>query len=183
MPAVQTGGIILNCGRGTGTRLPADCRHSGAIRARGEVADQVHVVTAFLRQAGEILVLRRGDRVGSYRGRWAAVSGYLEEPDPLVRALREGEEETGIDRSRLRLVKAGTPLVVDDATLQRQWVVHPFLFELAGQPPIRLDWEHTACRWVPPAALLELPTVPRLTEALRACWPEAFAGTAEDRAE
>jgi len=144
---------------------------------------QVEVVTAFLRHAGEVLLVCRSERVGSYRGRWAAVSGYLEEQTALAQALREIEEETGIDRSRLRLVAAGEPLAVDDEALGRHWVVHPFLFDLAVRPPIRLDWEHSAYRWVRPVALADLPTVPRLADALRACWPGAFEADREDRGE
>lgn len=147
------------------------------------MAGEVHVVTAFLRHAGEVLLLRRSERVGSYRGRWAAVSGYLEEADALTQALREVEEEAGIRRTELRLVQAGAPLVVDDERLGRRWVVHPFLFDVAARPSVRLDWEHTAHRWVSPAALAELPTVPRLRAALQACWPAAFPGDLQDRAE
>jgi 8-oxo-dGTP pyrophosphatase MutT (NUDIX family) len=143
------------------------------------VAARFEVVTAFLRHGGEILLLRRSDRVGSYRGCWAAVSGYLEGSDALAQALREVEEETGIDRSALRLAKAGAPLAVEDAVLGREWVVHPFLFDLHARPPVRLDWEHSAFRWVAPTALGGLATVPRLAGALAACWPSG----SEDRAE
>ncbi len=144
---------------------------------------RVQVVTAFLRHAGEVLLLRRSDRVGSYRGRWAAVSGHLEESDALARALREVEEETGIGRSALRLVKAGEPLTVADEAMGRVWVVHPFLFDLDARPPVRLDWEHSAFQWVAPAALGGLSTVPRLADALRACWPRPSAAGSEDRDE
>ena len=148
------------------------------------MAAQVHVVTAFLRNAGEILLLRRSERVGSYRGCWAAVSGYLEEPDALAQALREVEEETGIGRSALRLVTAAEPLAVADLALGREWVVHPFLFDLEVRPPGHLDWEHSAFRWVTPAALAHLPTVPRLATALEACWPGGSAVDGrEDRKE
>lgn len=138
--------------------------------------DQVHVVTAFLRHAGEILLLCRSEEVGSYRGCWAAVSGYLEGPDALAQALREVEEETGIDRRELRLVAAGAPLAIADATLGRDWVVHPFLFELRVRPRVQLDWEHSTCRWVRPELLDDLQTVPSLAAALCACWPGAFWG-------
>lgn len=135
----------------------------------------VHVVTAFLRHRGALLLLRRSERVGSYRGRWAAVSGYLEGSDPLEQALREVEEETGIGRGQLRLVATGEPFTVADAALGRTWKVHPFLFEL-DQPAVpRLDWEHSEWRWVRPAGLAGLDTVPRLAEGLRACWPDATA--------
>ena len=47
------------------------------------------VVTAFLRRDDKLLLLRRSAAVGSYRGRWSAVSGYLEDPTPQAQARRE----------------------------------------------------------------------------------------------
>jgi translation initiation factor 2B subunit (eIF-2B alpha/beta/delta family) len=55
------------------------------------------VVTAFLRNRGEVLLVRRSDAVGTYRGKWGGVSGYVETEDPLADAYREIHEETGIE--------------------------------------------------------------------------------------
>lgn len=145
--------------------------------------ETVHVVTAFLRHQGRVLVLQRSGRVGSYRGRWAAVSGYLEEPTALAQALREIDEETGLAAADLSLVAEGAPFAVDDPALERRWVVHPFLFDIASLPSIRLDWEHSAYRWVLPVGLAELQTVPSLARALEACWPGVFSGRAQDPVE
>lgn len=55
--------------------------------------------------------MRRSSRVGTYRGRWARVSGYIEKGDqPLTRALKEIEEEVGLGRDEFRLIKRGEPL-------------------------------------------------------------------------
>ena len=37
-----------------------------------------HVVTCFLECQGSILLLKRSQQVGSFKGRWAGVSGYVE---------------------------------------------------------------------------------------------------------
>jgi 8-oxo-dGTP pyrophosphatase MutT (NUDIX family) len=129
----------------------------------------VHVVTSFIRQGGRVLLLHRSPRVGSYPGRWAAVSGYLEDRPPLDQALQEIAEETGITAPQLRLVSAGRPLEVVDSALCRLWSVHPFLFEVDTVPQVRLDWEHDDYRWVRPSEVELLQTVPRLGDALRAC--------------
>ena len=43
--------------------------------------DESHVV-CFLRNRGEVLLLRRSDQAGSYAGRWNAVAGHVEgDPD------------------------------------------------------------------------------------------------------
>lgn len=139
----------------------------------GPVGEIRHVVTAFLRRQGLILLLRRSGRVGSYRGRWAAVSGHLEGRPALEQALREVEEETGLVRDHLRLVAQGASFVVEDASLACSWTVHPFLFDLDTLAEPKLDWEHDEWRWVRPADLASLATVPRLADGLRACWADA----------
>ena len=45
------------------------------------------VVTCFLMHQGKLLVLRRSAKVRTYQGKWAGVSGYIEDipamPPPL----------------------------------------------------------------------------------------------------
>ena len=120
-----------------------------------------------------VLILRRSRRVGTYRGRWAAVSGYLEAPDPLSQAYRELREETGLGRRDVRLLAAGEPLPVEDAQLGVRWLVHPFLFRLLPGREPALDWEHTQSRWVRPNGLGRFKTVPALREALERVYAPA----------
>lgn len=133
------------------------------------------VVTSFLLRRGpggpRLLLLRRSARVGTYRGRWAGISGYLEGPEPLRQALREIEEEAGLSPEDVRLLRAGEPLPVPDPALGRRWLVHPFLFELLPGRALRLDWEHTCARWARPETVFLLPTVPRLPETLQRVYP------------
>lgn len=135
---------------------------------------EVPVVTVFLLRRGpggdRVLLLRRSGAVGTYRGRWAGVSGYLED-DPLRQAMREVAEETGLGEEDVRLVRAGAPVYAPDPRLGRLWVVYPFLMEVRQGAQIRLDWEHVAARWVRPASVFLYPTVPRLPEALSAVYP------------
>ena len=143
--------------------------------------EETHVVTCFLLRrdpgAGDrVLLLRRSDRVGTYRGRWAGVSGYLEAEDPLEQAYVELREETGLEREDVRLLAAGRPVTVDDPALGRRWVVHPFLFLAPHPERVVIDWEHGESRWVPPASLGVEPTVPGLAEALAAVYPPPPSG-------
>jgi 8-oxo-dGTP pyrophosphatase MutT (NUDIX family) len=132
----------------------------------GRQLQRTEVVTAFLRHDGRILLLRRSRRVGSYQGRWAGVSGYLEDPTPLQQALREVREETGLQDNDVRLVSAGKPLEVPAPELGKLWVVHPFLFDITDPEAIRLDWENIEARWVLSGEVAALPGVPALAEAL-----------------
>lgn len=120
------------------------------------------VVSAFLRNRGRFLILRRSERVGSFQGRWSAVSGYVEgREDPRRRALQEIREETGLKGARFR--RAAEPLITRDGSTA--FVVHPFLFDVASRR-VRLDWENVEYRWIAPAELPKLETVPRLGNVL-----------------
>jgi len=138
-------------------------------RFRIEGVEEIEVVTAFLEGPdGRILLLERSDRVGSFRGRWAGVSGYLEEPTPLVQAVREVGEETGLLPGEIELAATGVPVLArDDA---RVFVVHPFRFR-ARRTEIRIDWEHTRSEWVVPDEILRRPTVPKLDRAWESVAP------------
>ena len=136
---------------------------------------EAKVVTCFLvRRSGggqEILLLRRSQRVSTYRGRWAGVSGYVEETDPLTQAYTEIEEETGLAREDVQLLRTGEPLEVVDAEADRRWIVHPFLFEVREPARIRADWEHTETRWIRPKEIFQYETVPQLAETLMRVYP------------
>jgi hypothetical protein len=123
------------------------------------------VVTCFLESAGEILILRRSEAVGSYRGKWAGVSGYIESSAD-EQALTEIEEETSLARTEVELVKKGEPLAVEDEGLGVKWLIHPYRFRIRDRDKIKIDWEHKEARWIKPEDIDEYPTVPKLKEAL-----------------
>ncbi len=128
------------------------------------------VVTVFLIHDGRILVLRRSDAVGTYRGLWAGVSGYLKQA-PRDQAYTEVMEETGLGPDDIELLREGEPLHVHDRESGRLWRVHPFLFAVTNVANIRLDRVHVDRRWVWPAELEQLDTVPHLADALRGVYP------------
>lgn len=139
---------------------------------------EASVVTCFLLRTGpdgrdEVLILRRSGRVGTYRGRWAGVSGYVEgEPSKAEeQARREVREETGLSPPDVELVRAGEPLTFEDPDVDTRWTVYPFLFRVRPAAAIAIDWEHTEARWVRPGALGRYRTVPRLREALARVYP------------
>ena len=111
------------------------------------------------------MIVRRSEKVGSFRGRWSAISGHLEgREDPKARAVQEVREETALRRLSFRA--AGAPILArHDATM---YVVHPFLFDVPSRR-VRLDWENVEHRWVHPGEELDrLQTVPRLKDVVAA---------------
>ena len=126
------------------------------------------VVTNFLRYQDKILILRRSDKVGTYKGVWAGVSGYLEKNDikPIERAIIEIIEETGLSRKHINLVKEGKTLEIVDEDKNILWIVHPFLWDIFINK-IKIDWEHKELKWIKTKEELDhIETVPNLKETL-----------------
>ena len=123
------------------------------------------VVTCFLESGNEILILRRSQQVGSYQGRWAGVSGYIETTAD-EQALTEIEEETSLPREEVELIRRGKPLAVADKRLGVRWIVHPYLFHIKDRNKIKIDWEHKEARWITPKDITHYQTVPKLKETL-----------------
>jgi len=130
-----------------------------------------HVVTCFLESENEVLILCRSQRVGTYQGRWAGVSGYVEK-SPDEQALTEIAEETDLTGEELKLTRKGEPLVVKDEALGVRWVVHPYLFHISDRSKIKIDWEHREVRWIKPEEIESYPTVPMLKETLDRVLPQ-----------
>ena len=129
-----------------------------------------HVVTNFLLRTDgnepRILIVRRSQRVGSYNARWAGISGFIEPGvTPDDQAYTEIREETGLQRDQLRMLKRGSVIEHADASLNRHWYIHPYLFEVLTPDAIKLDWEATEMRWIAPSELGKYETVPKLKEA------------------
>lgn len=147
---------------------------------QGAAMPATDVVTVFLVHDGRILVLRRRDKVGTERDRWAGVGGYLEQAPsdratrdlaPRDRAYTEIAEETGLGPNDIELVKEGDPLHVRDREADRLWRVHPFLFAVTNVAGLRLDRERVERRWVWPTEIEQLDTAPQLADALRRVYP------------
>jgi 8-oxo-dGTP pyrophosphatase MutT (NUDIX family) len=114
---------------------------------------------------GKILILRRSGKVGTYRGRWGAVAGYIEEGEtPDEAACKEIEEEAGVKEAKL--IKRGEPFEFLDSELGVVWVVHPYRFAVETDQ-IHIDWEHVESRWIRPEELGSYEIVPKLDESWR----------------
>jgi len=103
--------------------------------------------------------------VGSYYGRWAGVSGFIEpNVTPDEQAYTEIREETGLQREQVRMLRRGAVVEHIDAELGRHFYIHPFLFEVLTPDLIQIDWEATEMRWIVPSELPTFETVPKLQE-------------------
>lgn len=139
--------------------------------------DETGVVTVFLRNGLDVLLLRRSDAVGSYSGQWGAVAGHAE-GDPERLAREEVREETGLDPVEMAFVRRGASFPVEDPD-HGTWRVNPFLFDCPTRE-ITTNRETAAHEWVQPPAILDRETVPRLWESYRRVAP-TVADVREDR--
>jgi 8-oxo-dGTP diphosphatase len=128
---------------------------------------EVRAVTAFIESDGKILLLLRSDRVSTYAGKWGGVSGRTADEQALV----EIEEETGLSRDDIMLVKKGEPLVFDDKSMQVRKRVYPYLFHVPDRNMITLDWEHKQLQWIDPEDIGTYDSMPMLGETLARVLP------------
>ena len=125
------------------------------------------VVTCILEHGGKILLFKRSNLVGTYRGLWGGVAGYVEElEDPYDTALKEIRQEAGIGVDALELVRKGDPIEFSDTYDGRRydWIVYPFLFHIESKELVRVDWEHEEYRWVYPSEVKKFNMVPGFDE-------------------
>jgi 8-oxo-dGTP diphosphatase len=128
------------------------------------------VVTCLLLDKNEnILILKRSDKVRTYKGCWSGVAGYVEEgEEPVDTAFKEIREETGLTNNDIELIKTLEPIEFTDFYEEEKydWKVYPFLFRVQKENKIRIDWEHISYRWIKPSDIDKFETVPRLREVV-----------------
>src|SRR3989338_780766 len=116
------------------------------------------VMSIFLRYKDEIILLKRSDKVGSFKGKWNTVSGYLDEIKPLKeKILEEVREELGFGEGDISSINIGNEYRV--TKIKKTWVLHPILIELNKKPEVKLDWEHTEFKWIKPEQIKDFDRV------------------------
>lgn len=155
------------CATEAALRLLAKYLASRIATARSSDFSPKHVVTCFLEHNGKLLIVKRSNKVGTYQGRWSAVSGYLDADDTLAQAYTEIREETGLNSVDIDLITRGKPLEIIDEALSTKWTIHPFRFATQKPDRIKLDWENLEMKWILPSELAVFETVPGLESAYR----------------
>ena len=131
-------------------------------------SDTALVLTVFIKYKDKILLLKRSDKVGTYKGKWNTVAGYIDEPKPLIKKIMEEiSEELGITEDNISSYKLGESFEFTDTRAKKTWIVHPAKVELKTDPDIKLDWEHAEYKWIKPEELEKFDTVPNLNLSLK----------------
>ena len=125
------------------------------------------IVTSFLKNSDEILLLKRSNKVRTMKNLWAGISGIIEGNEkPITRAEIEIFEEVGIKKSNVSLIKQGEKILIESPQYtNHQWEVYPFLFTSKDRE-IKLNWENSDSRWINLDELSNFSTVPSLEKVL-----------------
>jgi 8-oxo-dGTP diphosphatase len=128
------------------------------------------VVTCLLVKNKKLLILKRSEKVRTYKRFWGGVAGYIEEcENPYETAVKEIQEETQILPGQIQLLIEGEPVAivdVDEGT-SYEWTIHHFVFKVKSGTKICLDWEHVAYQWIDPQDIESFKTVPHFKELIQ----------------
>ena len=131
----------------------------------------VRVATSLLvNDDGELLILKRSEKVKTYKGFWGGVAGYIEENEkPLETAIKEMKEEIGLKKEDFNLIKQLNPIKFTDIYEKERydWEIFVFVFELRKKSEIKIDWEHSEYKWINPSEIENYKTVPHLKDIVK----------------
>jgi len=128
------------------------------------------VVTCLLiDDKGKLLILKRSEKVRTYRGMWGGIAGYIEEnEEPYETALKEIKEEVGLENEDVQFTKKLGPIKFTDVYKNEKydWEIFVFLFKIRKKSKINIDWEHSKYHWISPPEIIKYDTVPHLKEVV-----------------
>jgi 8-oxo-dGTP diphosphatase len=112
----------------------------------------------FITHGADVLLLKRGEHKRIYPGRYNGVGGHIErDEDALTGAIREMQEETGLDVKNVRFCGH---IHVDSGD---QNGIMVFVFSAEAESRDFKDSEEGTLAWIPREALEELPLVEDLS--------------------
>ncbi len=118
------------------------------------------VTTVYLIRENKILLLKRSDKVSTYREQYGGISGYMEKDEtPEMTGKRELIEECGISDAKL-LKKGKFVYVRNNDVLFR---ITPIIMKTDTED-IKLNWENSEYRWVNLEQMNSFSTVPKFKE-------------------
>jgi 8-oxo-dGTP pyrophosphatase MutT (NUDIX family) len=131
-------------------------------------AKEAAVLNCFVLHDGELLLLKRSEKVSHYKGLWHVVAGYLDELKPVKeKILDELREELGIPAEAIDHIELLEMRTVPDNHAKTTWLLFPSIARLKRRPEISLDWEHTEYCWIAPDRIDEFETMPGVAALAR----------------
>ncbi|MFH1366465.1 MAG: alpha/beta fold hydrolase [Patescibacteria group bacterium] len=114
------------------------------------------VINLYIRDnKGKILTIKRSQKVGTHKGLWFGLGGYITSGETVEKTCRrEAKEELGIYPRDLKLIKKGTPYRFYEKEYDKDWKVNPVLAE-SKTKKIKLNWEADKYLWVLPENIIK----------------------------
>jgi len=127
------------------------------------------IVSVSLWYEDKLLLLKRSDKVGNYKGYWNVVAGYYDDfsKSPQQKGIEEAKEEVGLEEKNILKIQVGKYHKLIDDKIDKTFYVFPIKISLFLQSQIKLDWEHTEYRWIDSKELNKFQIVYKLDEILR----------------
>lgn len=133
-------------------------------------AKKAPVIVCVVKCKEEILILKRSEKVLTYKNLWSFPAGFIDRPISLnVLALEELKEELGVKTSQIEKILWAKPYEFKDKCT---WVRYVCLVELLEKPEIKLNEEHSEYLWIKPEKLIEHDCVPGNFQNLEALQPK-----------
>jgi 8-oxo-dGTP pyrophosphatase MutT (NUDIX family) len=131
--------------------------------------NKIIVVTSIIENDNKILILKRSEKVKSFKHKWAGISGYFEKDEDLLsRALIEIYEETKVKNKDLILRKILKQITIKIEN-EKVITIQPFYF-LSKTKNISTDWEHSEYKWIKEDQLSNYDLVPKLIDIISECF-------------
>jgi 8-oxo-dGTP pyrophosphatase MutT (NUDIX family) len=131
--------------------------------------NKIIVVTSIIENDNKILILKRSEKVKSFKHKWAGISGYFEKDEDLLsRALIEIYEETKVKNKDLILRKILKQITIKIEN-EKVITIQPFYF-LSKTKNISTDWEHSEYKWIKEDQLSNYELVPKLIDIISECF-------------
>jgi 8-oxo-dGTP pyrophosphatase MutT (NUDIX family) len=131
--------------------------------------NKIIVVTSIIENDNKILILKRSEKVKSFKHKWAGISGYFEKDEDLLsRALIEIYEETKVKNKDLILRKILKQITIKIGN-EKVITIQPFYF-LSKTKNISTDWEHSEYKWIKEDQLSNYELVPKLIDIISECF-------------
>ena len=82
------------------------------------------VLTCFIQVKNEILILKRSDKVATYKGMWNTVASYIDDYVPLKEKVTEElNEEISLNESQIEKFRIGKNYEFTDKKINKTWIV------------------------------------------------------------
>ena len=108
------------------------------------------VINCLVTHKGKILIVKRSQDSEYYPGRWAGISGFLDDAKTIQEKVKEElSEELGVKPSQIVRIKTAPVFEYEGRNYKKVWIAHPVKVEISTDK-IKLDWEAQEYKWILP---------------------------------